>query len=40
VNIQQLKFEKTGLYSVNLVLDDRPLRGIPPAVKSMEQKDA
>jgi hypothetical protein len=39
VNIQQLKFEKTGLYSVDLVLDDRQLCGIPLAVKNMEQKN-
>ena len=39
VNIQQLKFEKTGLYSVDLVLDDRQLCSIPLAVKSMEQKE-
>jgi hypothetical protein len=39
VNIQQLKFEKTGLYSVDLVLDDRQLCSIPLAVKSMEHKD-
>jgi hypothetical protein len=39
VNIQQLKFEKTGLYSVNLVLDDRQLCSIPLAVKTMEQKE-
>jgi hypothetical protein len=34
-----LKFEKTGLYSVNVVLDDRQLCGIPLAVKSMETKE-
>ena len=39
VNIQQLKFDKTGLYSVDLILDDRQLCGIPLAVKSMDQKD-
>ena len=39
VNIQQLKFEATGLYSVNLVLDDRQLSSIPLAVKTMEQKE-
>lgn len=38
VNIQQLKFDKIGLYSVNLALDDRQLCSIPLAVKSMEQK--
>jgi hypothetical protein len=40
VNIQQLKFEKIGLYSVNLVLDDRQLCSIPLAVKSMEPQHA
>jgi hypothetical protein len=40
VNIQQLKFEKTGLYSVNVVLDDEQLCGIPLAVKSMESKES
>ena len=38
VNIQQLKFEKTGLYSVNLAVNDRQLCSIPLAVKEMEQK--
>jgi hypothetical protein len=38
VNIQQLKFEKTGLYAVDIVLDDRQLCSIPLAVKNMEQK--
>lgn len=38
VSIQQLKFASTGLYSVELVMDDRPLCGIPLAVKSMDQK--
>lgn len=40
VNIQQLKFDKTGLYSVNLALDDRQLCSIPLAVKELEQKNA
>jgi len=40
VNIQQLKFEKTGLYSVNLVINDRELCSIPLAVKNMDQKEA
>ncbi len=39
VNIQQLKFEKTGLYSVDLVMDDRQLCSIPLAVKHIDQKD-
>jgi hypothetical protein len=40
VNIQQLKFEKIGLYSVNLALDDRQLCSIPLAVKELEQKNS
>ena len=39
VNIQQLKFEKAGLYSVDLVLDDRRLCSIPLGVARMEQKE-
>jgi hypothetical protein len=39
VNIQQLKFEKTGLYAVDLILDNRRLCSIPLAVKHIEQKD-
>jgi len=39
VNIQQLKFDKTGLYSVDLVMDDRQLCSIPLAVKHMENKE-
>jgi hypothetical protein len=39
VNFQQLKFEKTGLYSVDLAMDDRQLCSIPLAVKNMEQKN-
>jgi len=39
VNIQQLKFEKTGLYSVDLAMDDRQLCSIPLAVKHIDQKD-
>lgn len=38
MNIQQLKFEKAGLYSVDLTLDDRPLCSIPLAVKSIAEK--
>jgi hypothetical protein len=38
VNIQQLKLEKTGLYSINLSLDGRSLSSIPLAVKRLEQK--
>jgi hypothetical protein len=36
VNFQQLKFDQPGLYSVNLVFDDRQLCSIPLAVKSMD----
>jgi len=39
VNFQQLKFDKTGLYSVDLAMDDRQLCSIPLAVKNMEQRD-
>ena len=38
VNILQLTFSKTGLYSIDLSLDDRPLSSIPLAVKQLEQK--
>lgn len=38
VNFQQLRFEKTGLYSVDLWVDGRRLCGIPMAVKLLEQK--
>jgi hypothetical protein len=40
VNIQQLKLEKTGLYSIDLSIDGRPLSSIPLAVKRMDQKPA
>jgi len=33
VNIQQLKFEGPGLYSIDLSLDDRPITSIPLMVK-------
>ena len=39
VNIQQLKFDKAGLYSIDLSMDGRPLSSIPLAVKMMEQKN-
>ncbi len=39
VNIQQLKFEKAGLYSIDLSVDGRPLSSIPLAVKMMEEKN-
>jgi hypothetical protein len=38
VNIQQLKLEKLGLYSVDLTMDGRPLSSIPLAVKRIDQK--
>ena len=38
VNILQLTFAKTGLYSVDLSLDDRPLSSIPLSVKQLEEK--
>jgi len=33
VNIQQLKFENLGLYSIDISLDDRPQASIPLLVK-------
>ena len=39
VNIQQLKFDKAGLYSIDLSMDGRPLSSIPLAVKMMEEKN-
>jgi hypothetical protein len=33
VNIQQLKFEEPGLYSIDVTLDDQPLASIPLLVK-------
>jgi hypothetical protein len=38
VNIQQLKLDKTGLYSVDLTMDGRELASIPLAVKHIQQK--
>ena len=38
VNIQQLKLEKTGLYSIDLSIDGRALSSIPLAVKRLDQK--
>ncbi len=35
VNIQQLKFEKTGLYSIDIALDGRQEGSIPLLVKQM-----
>jgi len=33
VNIQQLKFENPGLYSIDIALDDQPQGSIPLLVK-------
>ncbi len=33
VNIQQLKFEQTGLFSIDILLDDEPQASIPLLVK-------
>ena len=33
VNIQQLKFENPGLYSIDIMLDDQPQASIPLMVK-------
>ena len=38
INIQQLKFELAGLYSIDVALDGRQLTSIPLAVKHVEQK--
>ena len=35
VNIQQLKMQNVGLYSIDLALDGRPLSSIPLAVKQL-----
>jgi hypothetical protein len=40
VNILQLTFAKTGLYSVDLSVDGQPLSSIPLAVKELAQKPA
>ncbi|HXR08095.1 MAG TPA: hypothetical protein VN765_12240 [Candidatus Acidoferrum sp.] len=40
VNIQQLKFDKVGLYSIDLSMDGRALSSIPLAVKMMEGKNS
>jgi len=40
LNIQHLKFEKAGLYSIDLTPDGRPLSSIPLAVKLMERKQS
>ena len=40
INIQQLKFEQAGLYSIDLSMDGRPLSSIPLAVKMLERKES
>lgn len=40
VNIQQLKFDKPGLYSVDVIFDDHRLCSIPLAVKPIESKES
>jgi len=37
-NIQQLKFERNGLYSVDLSMDGRELCSIPLAVKQIDKQ--
>ncbi len=37
INIQQLKLEAAGLYSIDVAVDDRPLTSIPLCVKQVEQ---
>jgi hypothetical protein len=38
INIQQLKFEQAGLYSIDLSFDGRALSSIPLLVKMMDSK--
>jgi len=38
INIQQLKFEKPGLYSIDIAMDGRQEGNIPLLVKHMPQK--
>ena len=38
VNIQQLKFEKTGLYAIDIAMDGRQEGTIPLLVKQMPQQ--
>ena len=40
VNIQQLKLEQEGLYSVDVSLDEKELTSIPLAVRKVEPKEA
>lgn len=38
INIQQLKFEQAGLYSIDVTLDGRQLTSIPLSIQLAEQK--
>jgi hypothetical protein len=38
INIQQLKLEQAGLYSIDVALDGRQLTSVPLSVKLLEQK--
>ena len=40
VNIQQLKFEEPGLYSVDVRMDDESQASVPLLVKMLEQRPA
>ena len=39
VNIHQLKFERPGLYSVDIAMNDRQVGSIPLLVKQMAPKE-
>ncbi len=39
VNIQQIKFEKAGLYSIDIAMDGRQLGSIPLLVKHLPPKE-
>ena len=39
INIQQLKFEKPGLYSIDIAMDGREAGNIPLQVKHMPRKE-
>ena len=40
VNIQQLKFAETGLYSVDVLIDDKSQASIPLVVKNLPRRPA
>jgi hypothetical protein len=40
VNFQHLKFDKAGLYSIDLSMDGKPLSSIPLAVKLLRRREA